>query len=89
MRAIDEQIFTDGVVPDELTMARGDAPMAQEFTRVVLDRCGEILGAQVVYDSFPFERLVRDSVGVTAHASTWRSRWTSVGRTMVSAGAGR
>jgi alkylation response protein AidB-like acyl-CoA dehydrogenase len=83
MRAIDEEIFTDGAVPDDLTMARGDAPMAQEFTRVVIDRCGEILGSQVIYDSFPFERLVRDSTGVTAHASTWRSRWTSVGQALL------
>jgi alkylation response protein AidB-like acyl-CoA dehydrogenase len=83
MRAIDEQIFTDGAVPDDLTMARGDAPMAQEFTRVVIDRCGEILGSSVVYDSFPFERLIRDSTGVTAHASTWRSRWTSVGQALL------
>jgi len=89
MRAIDEQIFTEGTTPDELTMARGDAPMAQEFTRVVLDRCGEILGSQVVYESFPFERLVRDSTGVTAHASTWRSRWTSVGQTLVAMGESR
>lgn len=86
MRAIDEQIFTEGAVPDDLTMARGDAPMAQEFTRVVIDRCGEILGSQVVYESFPFERLVRDSTGVTAHASTWRSRWQSVGQALVGAG---
>ncbi|WP_306205456.1 acyl-CoA dehydrogenase family protein [Actinoplanes sp. RD1] len=86
MRAIDEQIFTAGAVPDDVTMARGDAPMAQEFTRVVLDRCGEILGAQVIYEKFPFERLVRDSTGVSAHASTWRSRWTSVGQALLSAG---
>lgn len=85
VRGIDEKIFTAGEAPDDVTMARGDAPLAQEFTRVVLDRCGEILGSQVIYESFPFERLVRDSTGITAHASTWRSRWLSVGQALVGA----
>lgn len=85
VRAIDEAIFTPGVVPDEVTMARGDAPLAQEFTRVVIDRCGEIIGSSAIYECYPFERLVRDSTGLTAHASTWRSRWTSVGQAMVGA----
>ncbi|MFC8845315.1 MULTISPECIES: hypothetical protein [unclassified Micromonospora] len=85
VRGIDERIFTDGMAPDDLTMARGDAPLAQEFTRTVLDRCAEILGSQIIYDSFPFERLVRDGTGITAHASTWRSRWTLVGRALVEA----
>ncbi|GAB6896974.1 acyl-CoA dehydrogenase family protein [Kineosporia succinea] len=83
--AIDQAIFTPGVVPDDSVMARGDAPLAQEFTRQVLDRVGEILGSAAIYERYPFEKLVRDATGLTAHASTWRSRWQSVGQALVSA----
>jgi alkylation response protein AidB-like acyl-CoA dehydrogenase len=83
--AIDEAIFTPGVVPDETVMARGDAPLAHEFTRIVIDRCAEIMGSQAIYERYPFEKLVRDTSGMSAHASTWRSRWQSVGSALVEA----
>ncbi|GLY31026.1 hypothetical protein [Kineosporia sp. NBRC 101731] len=83
--AIDAAIFTPGVVPDDTVMARGDAPLAHDFTRRVVDHCGEIMGSQAIYERYPFEKLVRDTTGMGAHASTWRSRWLSVGQALVTA----
>ena len=83
---IDEVIFTTGAVPDPLVMARGDAPLATEFARTVVDRCADLLGSKVIYDSQQFEQLLRDLAGVCAHASTWRQRWVDVGRTIVASG---
>ncbi|GAA2245430.1 hypothetical protein N1031_15300 [Herbiconiux moechotypicola] len=80
---IDEAVFTPGVLPSASVMARGDAPVAADLARRIVDLCAELMGSQVIYLSGPFERLIRDLVGVTAHASTWRSRWVDVGRTLV------
>lgn len=80
---IDESIFTPGELPSDAIMARGDAPVAADIARRVVDLCAEILGSQVIYDALPFERLIRDLTGVTAHASTWRSRWVDVGTTLI------
>lgn len=82
---IDEAIFADGVVPSPDVMARGDSPLATEFARHVVDICADVVGSKVVYDSGPFEQLIRDLAGVSAHASTWRSRWVDVGATIVGA----
>ena len=87
MARIDEAIFTPGVVPSAEVLARGDAPLANEFARVAVDRCADLVGSKVVYESHPLEQLIRDLTGVSAHASTWRSRWVDVGRTLVEGGA--
>ena len=88
MARIDEAIFTPGVVPSAEVLARGDAPLANEFARVAVDRCADLVGSKVVYESQPLEQLIRDLTGVSAHASTWRSRWVDVGRTLVAGGGG-
>ncbi|WP_432563476.1 acyl-CoA dehydrogenase family protein [Kineococcus sp. SYSU DK003] len=80
VRGIDEAIGAEGV-PSDAVMARGDSPLATEFARTVLDRCADVLGSSAVHESTGFEKLVRDLAGVSAHASTWRSRWVDVGRT--------
>lgn len=80
VRGIDEAIQAEGV-PSDAVMARGDSPLASEFARTVLDRCADVLGSAAIHESTGFEKLVRDMAGVTAHASTWRSRWIDVGRT--------
>ncbi len=83
VRRIDEAIFTDGMLPNPTVMARGDAPVATDLARRIVDLCAEIVGSRLVYESFPMEGVIRDLVGLTAHASTWRSRWVDVGRTIV------
>jgi len=83
VRRIDEAIFADGVLPTPGVMARGDAPVATDFARKIIDYCAEIVGSRLIFESFAMERVVRDLVGLTAHASTWRSRWIDVGRTMI------
>jgi alkylation response protein AidB-like acyl-CoA dehydrogenase len=85
---IDEAIFTPGAAPSAAVMARGDSPLATDLARQALDRCADLLGSKVVYDSHPFQQLARDLIGISAHASTWRSRWVDVGRTLVSDGEG-
>ncbi len=80
---IDEAIFTDGVLPTPGIMARGDASVATDLARRIVDLCAELVGSRLVYSSFPMERIVRDLIGLTAHASTWRSRWVDVGRTLL------
>lgn len=80
---IDDVIFTEGALPSESVMARGDAPVAADIARRVVDICAELIGSQVIYESVPFERLIRDLTGVAAHASTWRARWVDVGRTVL------
>jgi alkylation response protein AidB-like acyl-CoA dehydrogenase len=88
MAHIDEAIFTPGVVPSPEVLARGDAPLANEFAKIAVDRCTDLIGSKVVYESQPLEQLIRDLTGVSAHASTWRSRWVDVGRTLVGDGGG-
>jgi alkylation response protein AidB-like acyl-CoA dehydrogenase len=83
VRRIDDAIFTDGTLPDAYAMARGDAPVATDLARRIVDLCAEIVGSRLVFESFPMEGIVRDLVGLTAHASTWRSRWVDVGRTIL------
>ncbi|MGA1837265.1 hypothetical protein VD659_10075 [Herbiconiux sp. 11R-BC] len=80
---IDASVFTPGELPTPEIMARGDAPVAADLARRIVDLCAELLGARVIYEAAPFERLIRDLVGVCAHASTWRARWVDVGRTLV------
>lgn len=80
---IDEAIFTPGTLPTPSVMARGDASIATDLARRAIDLCAELVGSRLVYESFPMERVVRDLVGLTAHASTWRSRWTDVGRVLL------
>jgi len=80
VRGIDAAIAAPGV-PGDAVMARGDSPLATEFARTVLDRCADVLGSAAIHESTGFEKLVRDLAGVTAHGSTWRSRWIDVGRT--------
>jgi alkylation response protein AidB-like acyl-CoA dehydrogenase len=82
---IDEWIFTPGELPPASVMARGDAPVAADLARRIVDICAELMGSQVVY-SGPFEQLIRDLTAVSAHASTWRARWVDVGRTLVEEG---
>ena len=88
MARIDEAIFTPGVVPSAEVLARGDVPLANEFARVAVDRCADLVGSKVVYESQPLEQLIRDLTGLSAHVSTWRSRWVDVGRTLVAGGGG-
>ena len=83
VRRIDEAIFTDGMLPTPGTMARGDAAVATDLARRIVDLCAELVGSRLIYEAFPMQRIIRDLVGLTAHASTWRSRWTDVGRTMI------
>ena len=85
VRRIDEAIFAPGGLPAELVMGRGDSPLATEFARTVLDRCSDALGSKVIYRDVPFELLMRDLVGMSAHASTWRGNWVGVGRMIVDA----
>jgi alkylation response protein AidB-like acyl-CoA dehydrogenase len=80
---IDESIFTPGELPSDSIMARGDAPVAADLARRIVDLCAELLGSQVVYTEGPFESLIRDLTAVAAHASTWRSRWVDVGKTLI------
>ncbi|WP_432504520.1 acyl-CoA dehydrogenase family protein [Kineococcus arenarius] len=81
VREIDEAIFSPGQLPAESVMARGDAPLATELARTVLDRCADVLGSAAIHEATGFEKLTRDLVGVSAHASSWRSRWIDVART--------
>ncbi|SDY56529.1 acyl-CoA dehydrogenase family protein [Herbiconiux ginsengi] len=83
VQRIDESIFTPGELPSDSIMARGDAPVAADLARRIVDLCAELLGAQVVYTAGPFEVLIRDLTAVAAHASTWRSRWVEVGKTLI------
>lgn len=83
VRKIDDAIFTEGELPSPSVMARGDAPVATDFARRIVDLCAEIVGPRLIRESYGMEAIVRDLVGLTAHASTWRSRWVDVGRTMV------
>ena len=80
VRRMDDVLFDEGGVPGPIDMARGDAPVATELARRIIDLCAEIVGARVVYNSYPMERIMRDLVGLSAHASTWRSRYVDVGR---------
>ncbi|MDO9396913.1 MAG: hypothetical protein Q7T71_10240, partial [Herbiconiux sp.] len=80
---IDESIFTPGELPSDSIMARGDAPVAADLARRIVDLCAELVGSRVVYTEGPFETLIRDLTAVAAHASTWRSRWVDVGRTLI------
>lgn len=83
VQRIDESIFTPGELPSDSTMARGDAPVAADLARRIVDLCAELIGSQVVYAEEPFESLIRDLAAVNAHASTWRSRWVDVGKTLI------
>jgi alkylation response protein AidB-like acyl-CoA dehydrogenase len=83
VQRIDESIFTPGELPSDSIMARGDAPVAADLARRIVDLCAELLGSQVVYTEGPFEILIRDLTAVAAHASTWRSRWVDVGKTLI------
>jgi alkylation response protein AidB-like acyl-CoA dehydrogenase len=83
VRRIDAAIFTDGALPSPNTMARGDAAVATDLARRIVDLCAELVGSRLIYEAFPMQRIIRDLVGLTAHASTWRSRWIDVGRTMI------
>lgn len=80
---IDEEIFTPGRIPPERVMARGDAPLATEFARTVVDRCADVLGSSAIYTRSGFGKVARDLIGISAHGSTWRSRWIDVGRTVL------
>jgi indole-3-acetate monooxygenase len=84
---IDAAIFTPGVLPDASTMARGDASVAADLARRIVDLCAELVGSAAIYESTGFDRLLRDLAGVCAHASTWRSRWVDVGRTVLEGSA--
>lgn len=84
---IDAAIFTPGVLPSESIMARGDAAVATDLVRRVVDLCAELVGSAAIYESAGMERLIRDLVGVTAHVSTWRSQWVEVGRTVLAGDA--
>lgn len=77
---IDEVLFDEGGLPTPVDMARGDAPVATELARRIVDLCAEIVGSRVVYNAYPMERIMRDLVGLSAHASTWRSKYIDVGR---------
>lgn len=83
VRRIDEAIFTPGELPGPSVMARGDAPIATDLARRAVDLCSELVGSRLIFQAFPMERIVRDLVGLAAHASTWRSRWIDVGRTVL------
>jgi alkylation response protein AidB-like acyl-CoA dehydrogenase len=87
VQRIDESIFTPGELPSASIMARGDAPVAADLARRIVDLCAELMGSQAVYTSSGFGVLVRDLAAVAAHASTWRSRWVDVGRTLVEEGS--
>lgn len=80
---IDDVIYRDGELPTGSVMARGDSPAATQLARQVVDICAELQGSALIYERNPFEQLVRDLAGVTAHASTSRSLWVGVGRTLV------
>ncbi len=83
IRRIDEAVFTEGVLPSSRVLARGTAPVATDLTRQLVGICAELIGSRVIYESFPLERIMRDLVGVSAHASTSRARYVDVGRTML------
>ena len=34
----------------------------------------------MVYSAYPMERVMRDLVGLSAHASTYRSRYIDIGK---------
>lgn len=87
VRRIDEVLFHEGGIPAPVEMARGDAPVATELARRIVDLCAEVAGSRVVYNSYPMERIMRDLVGLSAHASTWRSRYVDVGRTYLAKAA--
>lgn len=86
VRRIDEAIFAEGELPTPTVMARGDAPIATDLARRAVDICAELVGSRLIFQAFPMERVVRDLIGLTAHVSTWRSRWTDVGRTVLEEG---
>lgn len=79
MRRIDEKLFTPGALPDDVELARGDAPLVTEFARHVVDLCTELVGPRFIYDEHPMSLLLRDIAGVSAHASTTRKRWAEAG----------
>jgi len=83
VRGIDEVIFAEGQLPSPAVMARGDATIATDLARRVVDVCAELVGSRLIYQSFPMEGILRDLVGLTAHASTWRARWVDVGRILL------
>lgn len=80
VRRIDEVLFDEGGVPTPREMARGDAPVATELARRIVDLCVELVGSRVVYSAYPMERVMRDLVGLSAHASTYRSRYIDIGK---------
>jgi alkylation response protein AidB-like acyl-CoA dehydrogenase len=79
MRRIDEKLFASGALPDDVELARGDAPLVTHFARHVVDLCTELVGSRFIYDEHPMSLLIRDITGVSAHISTTRKRWTEVG----------
>lgn len=83
VQRIDDIIFTEGGVPSPHDMARGDSPVATDLARRIVDLCSEVVGARVVYTAYPMESIMRDLVGLCAHASTWRSRYIDIGRLCV------
>jgi len=87
VKRIDDVLFSEGGLPSPRDMARGDAPVATELARRIIDLCAEIVGSRVVYNAYPMESIMRDLVGLSAHASTWRSRYIDVGRLCVEKGA--
>ena len=80
VQRIDEVLFAEGGVPSPHDMARGDAPVATELARRIVDLCMEIAGSRMVYSNYPMERVMRDLVGLSAHASTYRSRYADIGK---------
>lgn len=80
VRRIDEVLFDEGGVPTPREMARGDAPVATELARRIVDLCMEIAGSRMVYSAYPLERVMRDLVGLSAHASTYRARYVDIGK---------
>jgi alkylation response protein AidB-like acyl-CoA dehydrogenase len=80
VQRMDEVLFDEGGVPTPREMARGDAPVATELARRIVDLCMEIAGSRMVYSTYPLERVLRDLVGLSAHASTYRSRYIDIGK---------
>lgn len=80
VRRIDEVLFEEGGVPSPRDMARGDAPVATELARRIVDLCTDIAGSRIVYNAYPLGRVMRDLIGLSAHASTYRSRYIDIGK---------
>lgn len=85
LQSLDEQVFSVGVTPSPaaLTRTRGDAAFAAELARRVMDICADLYGSGTIYNANPFEQLIRDLVGLSAHMSTSRSNWVGLGRLSV------